>query len=299
MATASQSVTGPGLIDEGLPKARSVWASAWSRFAANRLALISLIFAAVLAVVAIFAPLIAPYGAAQTDYAHSLVGTGSSGHWLGTDTLGRDILSRLIFSLRTAFIVALSSQALAVVCAVAVGLVAGYVGGRVDQLLMAATDVMFAFPAYLFTIILVTVMGRGLLAIGIAIGISSWVTLARLVRGQVFVVKVNEYIEAGRAMGAPGWTIAVRYILPNSVGPILVSLSFGIPAAITAESGLALLGLGVQPPTPSWGSMIAEGMQYVLGAPHMLIWPTVLFVVTVLAFTWIGDGLRDAFDVGE
>jgi ABC-type dipeptide/oligopeptide/nickel transport system permease subunit len=156
--------------------------------------------------------------------------------------------------------------------------------------------VMYAFPAYLFAVVMVTVLGRSIFALIIAIGIASWVTQARLVRAQVMSIKQREYVEAGRSMGASGITIAVRYILPNAIGPILVTTSFAIPAAIGAEAGLALLGLGVEPPTPSWGAMISEGTRSLQSFPHLLVFPAMLFALCLLAFTWVGDGLRDAFD---
>jgi peptide/nickel transport system permease protein len=288
----------PNSVQE-VAKAKSQWARAWVRFRRNKLAVASLIFLALLVLVAIFAPLLAPYGIDETDYAAARVGTGSPGHLLGTDTIGRDILSRLIFSLRTALIISVGAEAIAMILAIVVGLTAGYLGGRVDQFLMAITDILFVFPSYLLIIILVTVFGRSEVTIFVAIGISSWVGTARLVRAEVLRLRVREFVEAGRAMGAGGVTISMRYILPNAIGPLLVSLSFGIPGAIIAEAGLALLGLGVQPPTPSWGSMIQEGTQWVLVSPHMLMWPTGLFAITMLAFTWLGDGLRDAFDPQE
>lgn len=278
------------------PKALSQRARAWRRFRRNRLAAVSLVFIAALVVVAIFAPLIAPYNYAATDYTAVRLPTGSAGHLLGTDQIGRDVLSRLIYSLRTALIIAVGAETVAMLLAIAVGMTAGYIGGRVDQGLMALTDILYVFPSYLLIIILVTVFGRNPVSIFVAIGISSWVGTARLVRAEVLRLRVREFVEAGQAMGASGWTICVRYILPNAVGPLLVSLSFGIPGAIIAEAGLALLGLGVQPPTPSWGSMIQEGIQWIFVAPHMIIWPTGLFAITMLAFTWVGDGLRDAFD---
>jgi ABC-type dipeptide/oligopeptide/nickel transport system permease subunit len=271
-------------------------ARAWERFRRNRLALVSLVFCGLLVVVALAAPLLAPHHYAETDFAHKLAAPGTAGHPLGADLLGRDIASRLVYGLRTALIVAFGAELTALALALLIGLVAGYLGGRVEQLLMALTDVMYAFPSYLFAVVMVTVLGRSIFALVIAIGIASWVTQARLVRAQVLTIKQREYVEAGRAMGARGPTIAVRYILPNAIGPILVTTSFAIPAAIAAEAGLALLGLGVQPPTPSWGLMIAEGTRYLLAAPHLLVFPAVLFALTLLAFTWVGDGLRDAFD---
>lgn len=276
-------------------KAEGQFARAWRRFKRHRLAYVSLWFCLALFVVAALAPVVAPYHYEDTHYDAIRAPAGDDQFWLGTDQLGRDILSRLIYSLRTALIIACGAEAIALFLAIVVGLAAGYAGGRVDQILMAVIDVLFVFPSYLLIIILVTVFGRNPVAIFVAIGISSWVTTARIMRAEVLSLKVREFVEAGRAMGASGRTIAFRYILPNSVGPLLVALSFGIPAAIIAESGLALLGLGVQPPTPSWGTMIIEGTQWVLVAPHMLLWPGLLFGLTMLAFTWVGDGLRDAF----
>ncbi|HZC27649.1 MAG TPA: ABC transporter permease [Actinopolymorphaceae bacterium] len=276
--------------------ARGPFLRAWERFRRHRLAFASLVFCALLVLIAVAAPLIAPHHYAETDFAHKLAGPGTPGHLLGTDLLGRDILSRLIYGLRTALTVAFGAELTALTLALVIGLVAGYVGGRAEQVLMALTDVMYAFPSYLFAVVMVTVLGRSILSVVIAIGIASWVTQARLVRAQVLTLKQREYVEAGRAMGARGPTIAVRYILPNAIGPILVTTSFAIPAAVAAEAGLALLGLGVQPPTPSWGAMISEGTKYLLAAPHLLVFPAVLFALTLLAFTWVGDGLRDAFD---
>lgn len=294
-AAAAGATGEPEPADSGTT-ARGPWSRAWGRFRKHKLAFGSLIFCTLLILVAIGAPLIAPYGYEQTDIQHKLAGPGGPGHLLGTDLLGRDILSRLIYGLQTALTVAFGAELTALVLALAIGLFAGYLGGRVEQVLMAFTDVMYAFPSYLFAVVMVTVLGRSIFALVLAIGIASWVTQARLVRAQVMTLKEREYVEAARSMGAKGSTIAIRYILPNAIGPILVTTSFAIPAAIAAEAGLALLGLGVQPPTPSWGAMISEGSRYLLAAPHMLVAPAVLFALTLLAFTWIGDGVRDAFD---
>ncbi len=275
------------------------WKAAWKRYKRNKLAVFSLGFAILLVIVAVFAPLIAPYAVDETDYALKRAGLFTEGHILGTDQLGRDVFSRMVFSVRTALIIAIGAEFVALALAIVVGLIAGYMEGKVDDLLMAATDILYVFPSYLLMIILVTSFGRSPLVIFVAIGISSWVGVARLVRAEVLRLKNQEFVEAGRAMGAGGFTIAWRYIMPNAWGPLLVSLSFGIPAAIMAESGLALLGLGVQPPTPSWGTMIQDGLQWVLVSPHLILSPVLLFTFTMLAFTWIGDGLRDAFDAQE
>ncbi len=270
---------------------------AWRRYRKNHMAVVGLMVCCILVLVAVCAPLIAPYSYEATDYENILVGLGSPGHLFGTDQLGRDMLSRTIYGLRTALFVSVCAELLALLVAVTVGLIAGYRGGRAEQLLMSLTDIMYAFPVYLFAIVLIAVFGRSIGALIVAIAIAGWVTQARLIRAQVLSIKERDYVQAARVMGASGYTIALRYILPNAVGPILVATSFAIPAAIAMESGLGLLGLGVAPPTPSWGSMIAEGTRYLLSAPHMLVAPASIFALSLLAFTWIGDGLRDAFDV--
>jgi ABC-type dipeptide/oligopeptide/nickel transport system permease subunit len=292
--------TAEGLAETGVAsttvESRGPWAHAWARFRRNKLALGSLVFCGLLIVVALAAPLIAPYHYSETDFANRWAPPGSEGHLFGSDGLGRDVFSRTIYGLRTALTVAFGAELTALALALAIGLAAGYLGGRVEQLLMSFTDVMYAFPSYLFAVVMVTVLGRSIFALVIAIGIASWVTQARLVRAQVMAIKEREYVEAGRSMGAGGFTIAVKYILPNAIGPILVTTSFAIPAAIGAEAGLALLGLGVEPPTPSWGAMISEGTRTLQSFPHLLIFPALLFALALLAFTWVGDGLRDALD---
>jgi ABC-type dipeptide/oligopeptide/nickel transport system permease subunit len=279
------------------PKPRSELSRAWTRFRTNRAALGSLCFVGLLIVLALLAPVIAPYGYATVDFDSILKPSFSPGHVLGTDALGRDVLSRLVYSLRTALTVGFSAELIALSVALVVGSLAAWMRGPVDQLLMAGTDVMYAFPSYLFSVVMVTVLGHNIGAVILAIGVASWVGQARLVRAQVLNLAQREYVEASRAMGARGPTIVLRHILPNALGPMLVTTAFGIPGAITAEAGLSLIGLGVAPPTPSWGAMITEGSRYVLSQPHMLLGPVALFIITLLAFTWIGDGIRDAFDI--
>ncbi|MDQ6524489.1 ABC transporter permease [Nocardioides sp. LHD-245] len=274
----------------------SEWGRRWRRFQRNRLALVSLAFIVVLALLAVFAEVIAPFDPNQPDFGKRLTGPFTDGNLLGTDVLGRDVFSRLLFGLRTALFIALTAELLALLCALIVGVLAGYFGGRLDQLLMAATDVMYAFPTYLFAVILATVLGRSTWSIILAIAIGSWLTQARLVRAQMIKLKTFEYVEAGRSMGAGAGTLILRYLLPNSLGPILVATSFGIPAAMLAESGLAILGLGVAPPEASLGTMITEGYKYVLVQPNLILWPFTVFALGMLAFTWVGDGIRDAFD---
>lgn len=262
------------------------------------MAFISLWVVVILALIAIFAPVLAPYHHAATNYDQTLAGIGTPGHPLGTDVLGRDILSRMIFGFRTALLVAVVAEVLSVLAALLIGVTAGYRGGKVESFLMAITDVMYAFPGYLFAVLLVTVFGRSFWAVMAAIAIAGWVTQARLMRAQVMTIKKREFVEAAKGMGAGGPTIATRYILPNAIGPLLVTTSFAVPAAITTEAGLSLLGLGIAN-MPSWGAMINEGVRYATSMPHMVLSPALAFAVTLLAFTWIGDGIRDAFDVTQ
>ncbi|QGN32978.1 ABC transporter permease [Microlunatus sp. Gsoil 973] len=297
---ATALLDGPAGVPTAQSRPRSELARRWTRFARNRIALASLIFVMVLVLAAVLAPVLAPYDPTDQDLLHRFEPSfADPRHPLGTDMLGRDVLSRLIVSLRTALTVGFGAELIALVLAIVVGMTAGYLGGRVDELLMAFTDVMYAFPSYLLTVILVVVMGRSTGAVIIAIAIGSWVGQARLARAQTLKIKNLPYVEAGRSMGAGGLTITLRYILPNALGPLLVATSFGIPAAVAAEAGLSILGLGVAPPTPSWGGMIIDGYHYVLGKPYLIVWPLLLFGLTLLAFTFVGDGLRDAFDTRE
>jgi len=286
---------GPGESDSSRERGQSQFRLAWARFGGNKIAVVGLGFIAVLIIAAILAPLIAGHDPLTVDVDNALVPPGH-GHLLGTDYLGRDLFSRLIYGLRTALMVGFGAELAALLVAIIIGLAAGYAGGRAEQLLMGFTDVMYAFPAYLFSVILVTVMGRSLGAVILAIGVAAWVTQARLIRAQTISLKERDYIEAARAMGASGPRIALRYILPNAIGPILVTTSFGIPGAIAAEAGLSLLGLGVQPPAPTWGTMLREGAQYLMVAPYMMLPPATLFALTMLVFNWVGDGVREAFD---
>lgn len=287
-------------VDAAQPgKPRSEWSRRISRFRRNKLAIFGLFIVVVACFVALFAPLIAPYHYATLHPGDEFLPTGSPGHILGTDILGRDILSRVIYSLRTALFIAIVAELLSLIISFVVGLVAGYKGGRVDQWLMAGTDVMFAFPGYLFAVLLVAVLGRSTWAVILALTIASWVGLSRLLRAQILRMKSLEFVEAGRAMGATGWTLVMRYMVPGAMGPVLVSTSFGIPGNMLAEAGLALLGLGVAPPLPSIGTMIIDGYTFVQSNPHLIGWPVAIFTLIMLAFTWVGDGVRDAFDVDE
>ncbi|WP_163543254.1 ABC transporter permease [Occultella kanbiaonis] len=298
-ATAKAPAADGTPITISLPPPRSEWSRRAARFRRNRLAVLGLALVALACLTALAAPLIAPHHYATINPGQEFLPSFSPGHLMGTDLLGRDILSRLLFSLRTALFVGIMAELLSLIIAFAVGLLAGYKGGRIDQWLMALTDVMFAFPGYLFAVLLVAVLGRSTWAVILALTIASWVGQSRLLRAQIMRMKTLEFVEAGRAMGAGPWTLVMRYMVPGALGPVLVTTSFGIPANMLAEAGLAILGLGVAPPTPSLGTMINEGYRFVQTNPELIAWPVGVFVLIMLAFTWVGDGVRDAFDVDE
>jgi len=274
-------------------KRASYWSSVWRRFKSNKMAFAGLIFIIIITIVAIFTPWIAPYGYDETNYAHTFEKPSWQFIW-GTDDLGRDVFSRNLYAMRNALLIGFGSQAIVIVVGVIIGAIAGFRGGTVDTVLMRIVDIMYAFPTFLFNVILVTALGRGIHIILLAIGITGWAGTARLVRGMVMSLRNADFVEAARALGAKEFYIIRKYVLPNMLGPIIVSIAFGIPNAIWMESGLALVGMGVRPPMPSWGNMISAGAGYIMAFPHMVIFPALLFALTLLAFTYVGDGLRDA-----
>ncbi|PMQ00781.1 MAG: peptide ABC transporter permease [Dictyoglomus sp. NZ13-RE01] len=273
----------------------SYWSAAWRRFKRNKMALIGGIYVIITLIMAIFTPWIAPYRYDETHYEHAFE-PPSAKFIFGTDDLGRDMFSRILYALRNAYIVGFGSQLVTLIIGVTVGAIAGFRGGLIDTLLMRLVDIMYAFPTFLLNIILVAAFGRGLHIILLAIGITGWAGMARLVRGQVLWLRNSEFVEAARALGAKEGHIIRKYILPNMLGPIVISVAFGIPNGIWIESGMALLGMGVRPPMPSLGAMISYGLGVFLGLPHLAIFPTLFLTLTLLAFTFFGDGLRDALN---
>jgi oligopeptide transport system permease protein len=229
---------------------------------------------------------------------------GSPGHILGTDQLGRDLLSRLLDGARISISVAFVVQIVILGIGVPIGAIAGWVGGRLDNVLMRFTDIIYAFPDLLFIILLSvafreTVFGQamdGLLIVFVAIGLTSWVTVARLVRGQLLSLKETEFVEAAKAIGVSDRKIVSKHLLPNGIGPIIVAVTLGIPGAILAEATLAYIGIGVQPPRASWGSLIAEGQKYIRSEPFLVLFPAIAIAMALISFTVLGDGLRDALD---
>ena len=287
-------------IDWENPQQIGLWTDAWMRFRRNRLAVGSLAFVLLLITLAVIAPLLEHFGLLQDptaqDVVNNYLGPGASHHIFGTDDLGRDVLSKVIFGSQVSLSIGILVQAIVLVIGGSIGLAAGYFGGWIDNLLMRFTDIMYAFPDLLFVLIIVAALGPTLLNIFVAIGLVSWVGLARLVRGQVLSIKEKEFVEAATAAGSSPLKIILKHLLPNSLGPVIVSLTFGIPAAIFTEAILDFLGVGLRPPQPTWGVMVFEGYAAVDSYPYLVIIPCVALSMTMLAFNFIGDGLRDALD---
>jgi oligopeptide transport system permease protein len=258
----------------------------------HRLALISGVVLGVIGLAALLAPWVAPYPFDAQDPARLLQSPGVE-HWLGTDRLGRDLLSRLIYGARVSMTLGIVSAAIATLLGIAYGLLSGYLGGRTDNLLMRLLDVIYALPDLLLIILLTIVLGRGLTGMIAALSFVSWVTVARLVRGEVLRLKSADYLDAARALGAGHLRIVLVHLLPMMLGPLLVTLSFRIPAAILAESTLSFVGIGLAPPTPSWGGMANDGWAALRFYPHVIIVPSVAIAVTILSFNVLGDYLND------
>jgi ABC-type dipeptide/oligopeptide/nickel transport system permease subunit len=273
----------------------SLWMDAWRRFRRNKLALAAIIYLVLLSVVAITASFWTPYSWSRLSLGIPYDGP-SSQHLLGVDHLGRDLLSRLMKGAQVSLLVGLSSQALVLTVGVVVGLVAGYMRGAVDGVISLLINIFYGIPDLLVALILVTVLGPGLDKVIIAISATRWMDMARMVRGQALSLREREFVEAARAAGARPHRILFGHILPNALGPIIVQTTFGIPQAILFEAFLSFLGLGVQPPIPSWGSMANDGIKAIRLTSHIVIAPSVALCVTLLSFNFLGDGLRDAFD---
>ncbi|HEY7268298.1 MAG TPA: ABC transporter permease [Dehalococcoidia bacterium] len=276
-------------------KARGLWGDAFHRLIRNRLALVGLAVVSSMILVAILAPLIAP----QDPNAQDLTATflkPSSEHLMGTDNLGRDWFSRLVYGARLSMTVGFFAQAVILSIGVTIGITAGFFGGRMDNLLMRFTDLVYAFPDLLFIILLRGVFGGNIFTLFFIIGLVHWVDIARLVRGQILSLKEREFVEAAKALGATNTTIMWRHLFPNTLGPIIVVVTFGVPRAIFTEAALSFIGFGVDPRTPSWGSMIFEGYSGIFAFPNLVIFPAIAIALVMLSFTFLGDGLRDALD---
>ncbi len=245
--------------------------------------------------ISIFAPWLAPFPYDRQDTLHSLASPGFP-YWFGTDRLGRDLLSRIIYGARISLFVGIFTTVAALIIGVIYGTISGYAGGRVDSVMMRVVDVIFSLPDLLLIILITVLVGRGLLGIFIALTLVSWVTTARLVRGETLKLKESQFVEASRALGAKHFRIMFREILPNLWGILIVTLSFRIPVAILSESTLSFVGLGIAPPYSSWGTLTNEGWMAVKFYPHLIVFPSLAIFITILSFNMLGDGLRDILD---
>jgi oligopeptide transport system permease protein len=274
---------------------RGAAARAWLRFRRNKVAMIALAFIVLEILVAIFAAQIAPFDPYHGDYAATWQ-LPSGKHWLGTDDLGRDVLSRLIYGSRVSLAVGILSQIVLVIVGVPIGALAGLLGGRFDYAVMRVIDVLSSLPSLLFYILLLVVLGAGFTNIILAMAITGWIGIARLVRGQVLSLKETDFIRAARAMGGDTRHIVTVHLIRNTLTPVIVTMTLGVPGAMFAEAGLSYLGLGITPPTPSWGQMIGLYQQYIQTFWNLTVFPALVLALTMLAWVLVGDALRDALD---
>tara|TARA_B100000674_G_scaffold497536_1_gene531665 strand:- start:754 stop:1605 length:852 start_codon:yes stop_codon:yes gene_type:complete len=276
-------------------KNSSLWQDAFRRLTQNRAAMIGGITILVLIILAVFAPWIAPY---SYSYQNLDVGASppSAEHLLGTDVLGRDLLSRLLYGARISLLVGFVATGVALVIGVSWGIVAGYFGGRVDSIMMRIVDVLYGLPFIIFIILLMVIFGRNIWLLFAAIGAVEWLTMARIVRAQVIGLKNQEFVQAAQVMGVSNFSMFRRHILPNILGPIAVYATLTIPQVMLLEAFLSFLGLGIQPPMSSWGTLIRYGVESMEEHYWLLIYPGLTFTITLFALNFFGDGLRDALD---
>ena len=307
MANRSEALPGVAVVPR---KSASLWGDAWRRLIRNRLAVVGGVIVISFLLLAVLGPFIAPFPY-QEQHLKDILANGNRPigpfhppYLLGTDNLGRDLLSRLMDGAQISMTVAMVVQVVVIFIGLPIGAAAAWFGGRIDTYLMRFTDVMYAFPDLLFIILLSvtlreTVLGKamnGLLLVFVAIGLTNWVGMARLVRGQLLSLKETEFVEAARAIGVSDFKIVTRHLLPNALGPMIVSITLGIPGAILAEATLAFIGIGAQAPRASWGSLIAAGQGYLRSNVHLVLFPAVTIGLALLSYTFLGDGLRDALD---
>jgi ABC-type dipeptide/oligopeptide/nickel transport system permease subunit len=303
MSIASKPDLTPAVAaDPDEKQVSNLWKDAARRFFKNKLAVGALVVMVLLILVAIFADIIAP-----APYDYSVLADANqfpnSKHLLGTDTVGRDFLSRLIYGARISLIVGFSVQAIALVIGLTLGTLAGMLGGWVDYIIMRWVEVLTAIPIWLFALFLISVWrssdsapGGGLLNVIVAIGLIGWVDICRLTRAQLLSLREKEFVLAAYAIGATRWRVALHYLIPNALTPLIVAVTLGVPTAIFTEAGLSFLGFGINDPLPSWGKMVADSSSYIRVYWHLGLFPTLMIAITMLSFSFVGDGLRDALD---
>ncbi len=287
----------PAIVSpDELEAGTSLWRDAWHRLARNHLAVTGGLILAVLAVACIVGPWLSPYGYEETNLDNTFAPPGAA-HWLGTDQLGRDLLTRLLIGGRISIGVGLCATFVALTIGVVYGAVAGFFGGKTDAVMMRVVDIMYALPFTIFVILLMVFFGRNIVLLFVAIGAVEWLTMARIVRGQIQSLKRSEFIEAARTLGFGNARIIFRHMIPNILGPIIVYTTLTIPAVMLLEAFLSFLGLGVQPPLSSWGVLIKDGAEKMEEYWWLLVFPGTVFSMTLFSLNFLGDGLRDALDV--
>ena len=274
----------------------SLWSDAIHRLTRNKAAMLSGFILILLIIAAALAPWITPYGYEEMDFNNMTATPPSSDHLLGTDTQGRDLLTRILYGARVSLLVGFVATGVALIIGVSWGIIAGYAGGKVDQIMMRIVDILYGLPFIIFIILLMVVFGSNLWLLFAAIGAVEWLTMARIVRAQVIGLKNQEFVLAAKAMGVSNLSLFRRHLLPNILGPIAVYATLTIPQVMLLESFLSFLGLGIQPPMSSWGSLINDGVQYMEEFSWLLIYPGITFTITLFALNFFGDGLRDALD---
>jgi oligopeptide transport system permease protein len=274
----------------------SLWHDAWLRLRKNHLALFGLGILLLFIAIAVLTPWIAPYSHDTQDLDLGAI-PPSAAHWLGTDIFGRDLMTQIMYGGRISLAVGFVATAVALLIGVTWGATAGYVGGRVDAVMMRLVDIMYALPFMIFIVLLMVVFGRNMLLLFLAIGAVEWLTMARIMRGQVQSLRQQEFVEAAISLGLPPSTIIRRHLIPNALGPIIVYTTLTIPGVMLLEAFLSFLGLGIQPPQTSWGLLISYGAETMEEFPWLLIFPGLALTLTLFSLNFLGDGLRDALDV--
>ena len=268
---------------------------AWDRFKRNKLGLFGLIIIIAMLLFAVFGPIVIPFDYTVQDL-NNMYAAPDGTHIMGTDALGRDMFVRMAYGARISLSCGFVASLISLFIGVTYGAIAGFIGGAVDNIMMRIVDIISSVPSMLYIILLMVVLGNGLTNVFIVIGITGWLGMARLVRGEVLSLKQREFVLAARVSNVSNFRIILKHLIPNAFGPIIVSLTLSIPSAIFLEASLQFLGLGITAPMPSWGGLANEGLQALRTYPHMILWPSIFISLTILAFNFLGDALRDALD---
>ena len=294
MSATADIYTSDNLLREA-EEGRSLWMDAWYRLRKNHMAVFGGLFIILVTILSFAGPYFTKYDHKEQNLENRLK-SPSSEHLLGTDHLGRDQLARILFGGRVSIAVGLAATLVSLTIGVLYGTISGFLGGGIDRLMMRTVDILYSLPFTIFVILLMVMFGRNIILLFLAIGAVEWLTMARIVRGQVLSLKKQEFIEACHSLGLPKRRIILRHMVPNVLGPVIVYTTLTIPAVMLLEAFLSFLGLGVQPPMSSWGLLIKDGAERMEEAPSMLLYPAIVFALTLFSLNFLGDGLRDALD---